>query len=262
MKTRVLAIVQARLSSLRLPGKVLMPIMDKPMLFRQIERIQRSRLIDMVVVATSTDSSDDPLFSFCSEKGIFCFRGSLNDVLGRFVEVAIIFNPEIVVRLTGDCPLTDPVLIDELIQKFLSGGYDYISNCSPPSYPDGLDAEVMSFDCLKDANINAILPSHREHVTLYIRQNPSIYMLWNKSSKIDLSSLRWTVDEPEDFEFVNKIYQALYPKNPNFTTNDILDLLNRNNALAAINKKFKRGEGAAKSLLADLEFINSKDYLK
>jgi spore coat polysaccharide biosynthesis protein SpsF (cytidylyltransferase family) len=258
MKSKVLAIVQARMSSSRLPGKVLMPILGKPMLFRQIERINRSKQINMVAVATSKDSSDDLLFNRCSEEEIFCYRGSLNDVLKRFVEVVEIFNPEIVVRLTGDCPLTDPILIDELIKKFKSGDYDYISNCSPPSYPDGLDVEVMSVDCLKDANKRALLPSDREHVTLYIRQNPDLYRLYNKSSTVDLSKLRWTVDELEDFVFVNRIYQALYPKKSDFNSNDILNLLNQDKTLVTINNKFKRGEGAAKSLLADLEFINSK----
>jgi spore coat polysaccharide biosynthesis protein SpsF (cytidylyltransferase family) len=251
----VLAILQARVSSTRLPGKVLLPIMGQPMLFRQIERLQRCRGIDQLVVATSTDSSDDALYAECEIRGVACARGDLNDVLDRFIQASLPYKPNIVVRLTGDCPLADPVIIDEVILSFKNGGYDYMTNCSPPSFPDGLDVEVMRFACLEEAHQKARLPSEREHVTPYLRAHPELFLLGNYASELDLSGMRWTVDEPEDFEFVRLIYENLYPAKPDFTTNDILALLEKQGGLKSINSKFERNEGSIKSLQADMKFL-------
>lgn len=255
MKPFVLAILQARTSSSRLPGKVLMPILGQPMLLRQIDRIKRCQEIDRLLVATSTDPSDDALEVLCRDHGIECFRGSLNDVLQRFVQAASTINPDVVVRLTGDCPLADPALIDAVIRCFLESGEDYCSNCSPPTYPDGLDVEVMRFSCLQEAQREAVLPSHREHVTLFMRRQPERYQLGNYTDFVDRSMLRWTVDEPQDYEFVRQVYEKLYPDNPAFTTQNILDLLDQEPALRLINQQFKRGEGAQKSLLADATYL-------
>lgn len=255
MKPRVVAILQARISSTRLPGKVLMPILGQPMLLRQIERLRRCVEIDRLLVATSTDSSDDPLAILCRDRSIECVRGSLNNVLERFIEAARPINPDVVVRLTGDCPLADPALIDAVIRKFLEHNDDYLSNCAPPTYPDGLDVEVMRFSCLEEAHREAVLPSHREHVTLFIRRQPERYRLGNYEDVVDRSHMRWTVDEVQDFEFVRNVYEALYPNKPDFTTQDILELLERAPQLLSINSQFKRGEGGKKSLLADAAYL-------
>lgn len=255
MKPRVLAILQARISSTRLPGKVLMPILGQPMLLRQIERVRRCVEIDRLLVATSTDPSDDPLAGLCLDSGIECIRGSLNNVLERFIQAARPVNPDVVVRLTGDCPLADPALIDAVIRRFLERNDDYLSNCIPPTYPDGLDVEVMRFSCLEEAHREAVLPSHREHVTLFIRRQPDRYRLGNYEDVVDRSHMRWTVDEMQDFEFVRNVYEALYPNKPDFTTRDILELLEREPRLLSINSQFKRGEGGKKSLLADAAYL-------
>ena len=138
-----------------------MPILGEPMLFRQIERLNRSCEIDQIVVATSADASDDALVQACAQRGVACYRGSLDDVLQRFAEAAEPYAPEIVVRLTGDCPLADPAVIDEVIRFLRAGDYDYASNCVPPTFPDGLDVEAMRFSCLQEAEREAVLPSHR-----------------------------------------------------------------------------------------------------
>lgn len=258
MRPRVLAVLQARTSSSRLPGKVLLPILGQPMLLRQIERLKRCRDIDRLLVATSTDPTDDPLAKLCAEHGLDCFRGSLPDVLARFVEAARTVNPEVVVRLTGDCPLADPSLIDAVIRRFLASDFDYLSNCEPPTYPDGLDVEVLRLSCLEEAQREAVLPSHREHVTLFVRRQPTRYRLGNYADTVDRSTLRWTVDELQDYEFVRSVYEALYPDKPDFTTADIYSLLETVPQLLTINSQFQRGEGGRKSLLADAAYLANR----
>ncbi len=253
--TRVLGVLQARVSSSRLPGKVLMPILGQPMLLRQIERLHRCRTIDQLVVATSADPADDALGALCEQRDVACYRGSLSDVLDRFVNAARPYHPDVVVRLTGDCPLADPGVIDEAIRFFDAGDYDYVCNFMPPTFPDGLDVEVMRFSALEEAAEEARLPSHREHVTLFVRVHPERYRLGNLASPVDLSHLRWTVDEPPDFEFVRRVYEALYQEKPDFATQDVLALLDRDTSLRDINSKFTRGEGARKSLQADAEYL-------
>ncbi len=255
---RNLALLQARVDSSRLPGKVLMPILDKPMILHQIERIRNCQKIDKLIVATSSEASDDGLAKTCRGAGIECYRGSLKDVLNRFVQAALPHRPEAVIRLTGDCPLADPVVIDQVIAFFEEGGYDYASNCVPPTFPDGLDVEVMRFECLQEADREASLPSQREHVTPFLRQNPERYRQGTYIAARDLSHLRWTVDEPEDFEFVRRVYEGLYPKNPRFTTHDILELLQEEPGLVTINSKFKRNEGTKKSLEEDVRRLKEK----
>lgn len=253
--TRRLAVVQARMASSRLPGKVLMPVLGVPMLLRQIERLKRSREIDRLVVATSTDRSDEPISSACREAGVACARGSLTDVLGRFVQAARTYQPSIVVRLTGDCPLTDPKVVDEVIRFFDGGEYDYVSNIVPPTFPDGLDVEVMRFECLEEAGREAILPSHREHVTVFLRADPKRYRLGNVALSRDLSHLRWTVDEPDDLAFVCRVYERLYPVKPDFTMHDVLRLIEEDPAMDAVNARSNRIETIRKVLQADEDYL-------
>jgi spore coat polysaccharide biosynthesis protein SpsF len=248
----ILAILQARVSSSRLPGKVLKPILGMPMLLRQTERLQRVRKIDRLLVATSTESSDDAIQVLCDEHGIACVRGRLNDVLDRFYQASQAFRPDHIVRLTADCPLTDPVLIDEVIDFYLKGNFDYASNSVKATYPDGLDMEIFRFSCLESAWREADMPSQREHVTSFIYQHPQRFNLGQYESDVDLSHLRWTVDEPKDFELVSMIYEALYQENPNFSTQDILRLLDLHPEWAHWNTQHQRNEGYKKSLEADL----------
>jgi glutamate-1-semialdehyde 2,1-aminomutase len=249
MKT--LGILQARTSSTRLPGKVLKKILNRPLLELQIEREKRSRMIDHLVVATSNENTDDPLEELCNLLGIECYRGSLDNVLDRFYQVAKKHSPSWIVRLTGDCPLVDPELLDAVIQFCIEGNYDYATNALEPTYPDGLDVEVFRYSALEEAWKESKLPSQLEHVTPYINRQPKKFKIGHYKGDIDLSYLRWTVDEPEDFELVKTIYENLYPINPKFSTNDILVFLEANPIWKTFNRKHERNEGFKKSLEKD-----------
>jgi spore coat polysaccharide biosynthesis protein SpsF len=228
-----------------------------PMLARQIERVQRSKLIDSLLVATSSDVSDNPIEQWCRESSVECFRGKLDDVLDRFYKAAKLIAPEQVVRLTGDCPLADPDLIDEVIRFHISGDFDYSTNAIEPTYPDGLDVEVFRFACLEQAWREAKLPSQREHVTPFIHQQPDRFRIGLLKNATDFSYLRWTVDEALDFELVRRIYEALYPIDAEFKTQDILAFLDENAELKTFNISYDRNEGFQKSLLKDKEFLES-----
>lgn len=248
----ILALLQARVSSRRLPGKVLLPLLGEPMILRQLERIRRCRRIDRIVVATSTDASDDPLASVCARAAVEVFRGSLADVLDRFHGAAAAHSPATIVRLTADCPLADPELIDRVIAFFFEGGYDYATNALQPTYPDGLDVEVFRAACLEEAWHEAKLPSEREHVTPFIHGRPGRYRIGHFAGEQDLSALRWTVDEALDFELVSQVYAALYPGKPDFGTADVLRLLERRPDLKTLNTRHKRNEGMKRSLQEDV----------
>jgi spore coat polysaccharide biosynthesis protein SpsF len=247
----LLAILQARTTSSRLPDKVLKPLLGVPMLLRQIERVRRSRHIDRLVVATSDDSSDDAIAALCGRDGIDCFRGSLADVLDRFYQAALRLHPPSIVRLTGDCPLADPAVIDKVIDFYRDGRYDYASNAVEPTFPDGLDVEVFSFDALETAWRETGRGAEREHVTLYIYRHPDRFRIGHFKMEPDLSRLRWTVDEPADFEFVTAVYEALYPANPAFTMEHVLAYLERRPDLAGLNSTIARNEGLRLSLERD-----------
>ncbi len=254
----ILAVVQARVSSTRLPGKVLAPILGQPMLARQIERVRLAKTLDKLAVATSDDPSDDPLAAMCITLDLACHRGSLSDVLARFYGACAVFGPaDHIVRLTGDCPLTDPAVIDAVVLHHLATGADYTANAIQPTWPDGLDVEVVKVQALQRAFDEARLPSEREHVTPYIHKQPSCFRVEHLKGTRDLSSLRWTVDEPQDLAFVREVYAALYPKNPAFDTAAILSLLQQRPELLDFNSRFKRNEGYVKSLAADTTTIPS-----
>jgi spore coat polysaccharide biosynthesis protein SpsF len=250
----ILAILQARVSSTRFPAKVLKPLLGVPMIFRQLERIRDCRRLDGLVVATSTDPSDDPLVAECACRGVRVYRGSLDDVLDRFGGAAEAENADAIVRLTADCPLADWQVIDSAVGLFHGGAYDYVSNTEPPTYPDGLDVEVISRRALREAAAEARLPSEREHVTPFIRKHPERYAIGQLVQVDDESDHRWTVDEVADFELVRRIYEALYPVNPRFTTADILSLMRRNPELISINRHIERNISLRKSERADAEW--------
>lgn len=248
----VLAILQARVLSTRLPNKVLAPLLGQPMLARQIERLRRAKMLDKLVVATSDDASDAPLAAMCADIGVPCYRGSLDDVLARFHGACAAHGPaDHIVRLTGDCPLADPAVVDRVVRHHLESNADYTTNTVLPTWPDGLDIEIMRSSVLQRAYDKARLPSEREHVTPYIHKQPELFRIEHVKGDRDLSSLRWTVDEPADLSFVTAVYEALYLRNPAFATDDVLVLLEKHPELAKINGNFLRNEGYAKSLAAD-----------
>ncbi|MGL4813563.1 MAG: cytidylyltransferase domain-containing protein [Beijerinckiaceae bacterium] len=245
---RIVAALQARLSSSRLPGKVLKPLAGAPMLARQIERIGHSQRIDRLVVATSDAQEDAAIAALADSLGVACHRGSLEDVLDRMLGAVAPFSPDYVVRLTGDCPLADWTVIDRVIDAAVDGGFDYASNTITPTWPDGLDVEVARFDALARAGAEATAKPDREHVTPYINRQPDLFRLHNVANSVDLSALRWTVDEPADFELVERIYSALYPANPRFLTDDILALLRDHPDWMNVNAGFQRNEGYINAL--------------
>jgi len=253
MKT--IAVLQARMSSTRLPGKVLKPILGLPMLEHQIARLGRSRLIDKLIVATSIEKDDLAISRLCDKMEVECFRGSLNDVLDRYYQAVKSYRPTTVVRLTGDCPLADPGIIDGAIDFYRKNDFDYVSNCIKRTFPIGLDVEVFGFKPLQRAWCDAFLPSEREHVTPYIKNHPELFAVGHYKNDTDLSHHRWTVDEPDDFRFVTAVYEALYDKKPDFSMKDILELLQNRPELTEINYHIEHGEGYQKSLRQDAQYL-------
>jgi spore coat polysaccharide biosynthesis protein SpsF len=240
----IIAILQARASSRRLPGKVLKPILGQPMLARQIERIRRAVRLDALVLATSDGTEDDAVAAVGSSIGVPVYRGSLDDVLDRFYRAAEPYRPSHVVRLTGDCPLADWRVIDAVIDLALTSGHDYASNTMPPTFPDGLDVEIIRFPALAAAWREATSAPEREHVTPFLRNHPERFTFANLPSPEDLSALRWTVDEPADFTFVTAIYEALYPADPAFGTDDVLRFARANPQIVCVNSGIKRNAGS------------------
>lgn len=231
----VLCILQARTSSTRLPGKVLKPILGEPMLARQIERVARAERVDALTVATSDQATDDGVAGLCERLGVDCYRGSLDDVLDRFYHAALRSEPDHVMRLTGDCPLTDPAILDALVELYLAGGFDYSSNVEERTYPDGLDAEIFRRDLLERAWREATSPYEREHVTPFMRQAVPGSRRGSLTDRVDRSDMRWTVDFPEDFAFVSRVFEELYPSNPAFGAEDVHGLLLVHPEIAALN---------------------------
>lgn len=240
-----LAILQARMKSTRLPGKILSPLLGEPMVARQLERIQRARRLDDIVLATSTDPSDDPLVAWAEANDIKVFRGALADVLQRFVEVIDHYQPGVVVRLTADCPLTSPTVIDAVIERFQVSDVDYCSNTLTPTFPDGLDVEVVKANVLREVAATSTDPHEREHVTLGVYRHPERYRLANFEGTEDHSGLRWTVDTPEDMAFVTAVYEALYPVDPAFEMRDVLELISRTPGLSRTTKHAMRNAALA-----------------
>jgi spore coat polysaccharide biosynthesis protein SpsF len=216
------AILQARMSSSRLPGKVMKPLAGRPMVERQIERLRRCETLSRLVVATSDDPSDDVLASFLKDIGVEVYRGPLADVLGRYVgAIETLGVTGQVVRLTADCPLADPGVIDDCVRLQARLGVDYCSNGRNRTYPRGLDVESFDAEDLLTAGREATDPYDREHVTPYLYRPGAPFTQGELVQARDESALRWTVDTPQDYAFVEKVYAALYPTKPDFTSDDI-----------------------------------------
>lgn len=238
------------MGSTRFPGKMMADLDGEPVIWHVLDRVKKAKLVDKVILATSKDNKNDILEKESKKNGVIVFRGSEEDVLDRFYQTAKKHNAKIIVRITGDCPLIDPEIIDETINFFKDNNCDYASNTNPPTYPDGMDVEVFSVNSLETAWKNAKLKSEREHVTLYIRNNEDNYKIENLENDQDLSHYRLTLDEKEDLIVIQKILKKLKDKT-NFGLSDIVKVIESNPEILEINKKYNRNEGLEKSLKED-----------
>lgn len=244
---QIIAIIQARMGSTRLPGKILLEVEGKTVFERAVERTQLAKAVERVIVAIPDDASNDELAQFCEERGMEFFRGSEGDVLDRYYQTAKSVGAIHIARITSDCPLVDPKVIDHVADEYFKSECDYISTGRMvSSYPDGLDTEIFSFTALERAWKEAKLPSEREHVTPYIWNHPEFFKVETVNYERDLSMLRWTVDEPRDLEFVRRVYHELGENM--FSMEDILKLLERCPEIGAINSNIVRNSGYYKSL--------------
>jgi glutamate-1-semialdehyde 2,1-aminomutase len=240
---KVVAIVQARMGSTRLPNKVMKAIGGVPMIELLLARLAKSRQLDQIVLATSSDERNTPLVEHVQKLGYICVRGSETDVLSRYLVAARQMQADVVVRITGDCPLIDPVLVDHAIAQFKSSGVDYLSNGAPATYPDGLDTEVFHLQALERAGQESKEAFDHEHVTPYLRR-PGLFKTASLTNGEDLSALRWTVDEPADFDVVSQVFEHFAP-DIHFTWTQVLDLQRKQPEIFAANHNIIRNEGAA-----------------
>jgi spore coat polysaccharide biosynthesis protein SpsF len=239
---RIVAFVEARMRSTRLPGKVLKPILGRPMLALQIERLKRARRLNDIVIATVVDRSCDPIEELACCLGVGCYRGSEEDVLIRVLEAARHSKADLIVEINGDNPLIDPGTIDRVVEAFLDNEADYCSNCLEHTYPDGMAVQVFPLSVLEEVAQLTDDPVDHEHVSLYIYEHPEKFRLLNVRSNLpsEAAKLRLTVDTPEDFELVRRVYEELYPSTPDFGLQDILDLFRRKAELCEINSHIKQ----------------------
>lgn len=242
----IVAIIQARMSSSRLPGKVLMPLAGKPVLEHVVNRIHACKTIAKVVVATSTDKTDDAIQAWCDKAGVSHYRGSLDDVLDRYYQTAKTYQADAIVRITADCPAIDPTIVDEVVTGFLTGEYDFYGLSG--EFPDGLDCTVFALTALERAWREARLQSEREHVGPYIENHPELFKNGGLKKFTGLSHHRWTLDEPRDYEFLQVIFAQLYREGTSFLAPEVLSLLEAEPELLDINSNIIRNEGYLKSL--------------
>lgn len=243
-------ILQARTGSHRLSKKVLRKIQGRPLISYVINRVKKTRNVDQIILATTRRKEDNVLLKIAMQNGIKTYSGDNNDVLNRYFQCALVFKADPIIRITGDCPLIDPLIIEEILEFYLNHNYDYVSNTIIPTYPDGLDVEIFSFKALKTAFCLAKKKSDREHVTPYIKRNSNKFKLHNYRNKKNLSLLRWTVDEEIDLKMARKIYQKMKPKTI-FSMIEILQMLSKYPKISDLNKGIKRNEGYLKSLKKD-----------
>ena len=250
-------IIQARMGSSRLPGKVLMKSDNgRPLLYHVVNQLRHCTKVKNLVIATTTNQEDDEIEKFANNNTIDVFRGSEKDVLDRYFQCAKKYSFSTIVRITSDCPLIDPQIVDKVIERFFSGDYDYATNTLIRTFPIGTDVEVFSFGVLETAWKNAQLPSEREHVTPYLR-NKGNFKTINVENDTNISNLRLTVDRIEDFELINEILNNL-SINPIHLEN-ILELFSRKPELIEINKHINNNEGLNRSLKDDEEFIKKRE---
>lgn len=251
MTPNPVAIVQARMGSTRLPGKVLLPLTGRPVLDHVVSRLGYCKTLAQTVVATTIEVMDDPIAEWCISNGVPCFRGSVYDVLDRYYQAAINYKADPVVRITADCPAIDPTIVDEVVRGFLEGDFDLYG--LEGEFPDGLDCAVFAFSALETAWRGAKLKSEREHVGPYIINHPEKFKIGGLNKFHGLAHHRWTLDEPRDYEFLKVIFDRLYREGQPFLASDVLTLLDMEPSLMNINSGILRNEGYAKSLAEDSE---------
>jgi spore coat polysaccharide biosynthesis protein SpsF len=233
---RTVGIIQARMTSSRLPGKILMEVMGRPLLAYELERLQRTPEMDEIIVATTVNREDDPVAALCGSLGIKCFRGSEEDVLSRYYEAATLYEADIVVRFTADCPLIDPGLASEVISLYLnSGEFDFVG-IDYTRMPRGMDVEIFSYNTLKDAHERGRSAPDREHVTWYIYNSGDRFKVHRHGWAENWSGYRLTVDTAADFSLIEAILKELSPANPSFSLRDVIDLLEKRPDLSRLNE--------------------------
>ena len=259
-KLNIVTVIQARTGSSRLLNKILLPLSNAPLFYRMYERVATSKLKGTIVIATTTDSSDDKVVELCKDFQLICFRGHPTDLLDRHYQAAKYLNADAVVKIPSDCPLIDANVIDKVLQFYLdnSDKYDYVSNLHPATYPDGNDVEVISMSALEDAWLNAKKDLEREHTTPYFWENPDKFRIGNVvwQTGLDYSmSHRFTIDYEKDYNFIKQVYDELYLINNKFTLEDILDLLERKPEIKKINEEYC-GVNWYRNHLSELKTIN------
>jgi len=243
MSLTIVTVIQSRMGSTRLPGKVMMPLAGKPLLYRMYERVAASEFSGIIVVAATKEETDIPIIQLCEENDINYYLGHSTDLLDRHYQAAKIFNADVVVKIPSDCPLIDPNIIDKVIKYYIDNkhNFDFVSNLHPPSYPDGNDVEAMTMKSLEDAWQNAELPLEREHTTPFFWDNPDRFRIGNITLETGLDfsmTRRFTIDYEEDYDFIKTVYDELYSENGLFTLDDILNLLNSKPEIKKINEKY------------------------
>lgn len=241
MKPKIVAMIEARMGSTRLPGKVMMPFVGKPSLELIIERLRRSRTINQIIVATTTNKTDDLIVDLCKKLNVSFYRGSEEDVLKRVVEAGQKYLADIIVRMTADCPLIDWRIVDRLVKTYQSGNYDYVSNVIQRSFPIGFDVEVFSLRKLQEIEKTATEQIYREHPPYYFYANPDKFRLRNLKADKNMfwPDLRVTLDTKEDYLVLTKIFEKLYPENSDFSAKDVVELMRQHPEWITINSQIK-----------------------
>ena len=249
MQNRVVAVVQARMGSRRLPGKVLLKLGTRPVIWHVVNRLSRCLRVDEIVVATTAKPEDDALVRWCGLEGVSVYRGSSNDLLSRYLGAATEYRADSVLRITADCPALDSNIIDLVIDGYHQGGWDYYGLAG--EYPNGLDCTIMSYQTLHSAFQSATLPSDREHVGPYIERHPARFKVGGLAYFNGHHDQRWTLDEPADYSLLNQVFERLGPTGQYFNSGQILELMESNPELKKINSHIVRNEGYLVSLSQD-----------
>jgi len=240
---KIVTVIQARMSSTRLPGKVMFRVFGRELLSLMVERVRNSKLAGTIVVATTVNREDNVIVELCRKENIQVFRGDEKDVLDRHYKTAIKYDADIIVKIPSDCPLIDPAIVDKALDFYIANQdrYDYVSNLHPASYPDGNDVEAFSFSALHIAWKEAKRSFEREHTTPYMWDNSNMFGIGNVrwETGLDYSMThRWTIDYEEDFDFIRAVFEELYPRNPGFGLSDIIDLTSKRSDIRALNSKY------------------------
>jgi spore coat polysaccharide biosynthesis protein SpsF len=259
---KIVIVVQARMSSSRLPGKVLLPILGESLLYRMIERLQMVKHPVQIIIATSTDANDDAIETEAAQIGVPCYRGSLDNCLDRHYQAGKKYNAGMVIKIPSDCPLIDPRIIDDVLSFYFEheGEYDFVSNLHPATFPDGNDVEIMTMSCIEKTWKEASRPLELEHTTPYIWENPDKFrianVIWHNGLDYSMSH-RFTIDYSEDYQFIKRVYEELYPAKPDFSCDDILSLLSAQPEIYNINAGYA-GVNWYRNHLDELKTVGSE----